>query len=69
MPEFETIKSGWFVFPLVTQERFAELSGVPEGVVRGWISKGTLPTMKVGRWRLVNLKALFDLDAEAEAEL
>ena len=48
--------------PVMTRERFAALVGVEEGVVRGWIDKGYLPTLKVGKHRLVNLSRLH-LDA------
>lgn len=43
------------VWPLVTRERFAELSGLGEEVVRGLIEKGRLPSIKVGRHRMVNV--------------
>lgn len=45
-------------FPVVTKERFAELSGLDVGVVRGMIDRGHLPTVKIGRHRLVNLAIL-----------
>lgn len=44
--------------PVMAADRFAELVGVSSEVVRGWIDKGYLPTMKIGRYRLVNLAAL-----------
>lgn len=44
--------------PVMAADRFAELVGVSSDVVRGWIDKGYLPTMKIGRYRLVNLAAL-----------
>lgn len=43
------------MWPLVTRERFAELSGLEEGVVRGMIEKGHIPSVKLGRHRMVNL--------------
>lgn len=45
-------------FPVCTKERFAELSGLEPGVVRGMMDRGYLPTVKIGRHRLVNLAAL-----------
>jgi hypothetical protein len=42
----------------MTQERFAQLSGLSEGQVRGQIEKGHLPSLKIGRVRLVNVAAL-----------
>lgn len=44
--------------PFMTQERFSALSGLDGGVLRGMISKGYLPTIKIGRYRLINLVAL-----------
>jgi len=44
--------------PVMAVERFAELIGLDIGVVRGWIDKGYLPTLKIGRYRLVNVAAL-----------
>lgn len=46
------------VVPVVTKERFAELSGLTEGVVQGMIEKGHLPSIKFGRYRMVNLALL-----------
>lgn len=44
--------------PVMTQERFAQLTGLTEGQVRGMIEKGHLPSMKIGKPRLVNVAAL-----------
>jgi len=44
--------------PVMTQERFSQLSGLTEGQVRGQIEKGHLPSLKIGRVRLVNVAAL-----------
>jgi len=44
--------------PVMTQERFSQLSGLTEGQVRGQIEKGHLPSIKIGRIRLVNIAAL-----------
>lgn len=44
--------------PVMTQERFAQLSGLTEGQVRGQIEKGHLPSIKIGRVRVVNVAAL-----------
>ncbi|HEX7047419.1 MAG TPA: hypothetical protein VF275_07595 [Gammaproteobacteria bacterium] len=42
----------------MTRDKFAELSGLPEGVVQGMIEKGHLPSIKIGRYRLVNVAKL-----------
>lgn len=44
--------------PLISRERFAELSGVPDGVLKGWINKGYIPTYSVGKYCLINLALL-----------
>jgi len=47
-------------FPVVTKERFAALSGLEVGVVRGMMDRGYLPTVKLGRHRMINLRVLSD---------
>ncbi|MEA1080762.1 helix-turn-helix domain-containing protein [Marinobacter qingdaonensis] len=42
----------------MTQERFAQLTGLTEGQVRGMIEKGHLPSLKIGKPRMVNIAAL-----------
>lgn len=44
--------------PVMASERFAELVGVSVDVVRGWIDKGYIPTVKIGRYRLINVAVL-----------
>ena len=44
--------------PVMTQERFAQLTGLTEGQVRGMIEKGHLPSLKIGKPRLVNIAAI-----------
>lgn len=44
--------------PVMTKERFAELVGVEVGVIRGMIDRDYLPTVKIGRHRLINVAAL-----------
>lgn len=44
--------------PVVTKERFAELTGLEVGVVQGQINNGHLPTVKIGRYRMINLVEL-----------
>lgn len=47
--------------PIVSRARFSELTGVPEGVVQGWIQKGYLPTYSIGKYTLINLSLLNNL--------
>ncbi len=44
--------------PVMSQERYAQLTGLTEGQVRGQIEKGQLPSLKIGRVRMVNIAAL-----------
>lgn len=41
--------------PIMTKERFAQVTGLPEGVVQGHINKGYLPTIKTGKRRVINV--------------
>lgn len=54
--------------PVVTREKFAALSGLSEGVIQGMIEKGHLPSIKIGRYRLVNLALLVAQCAADEEE-
>lgn len=44
--------------PLMSREKFAELCGVSDGVVQGWIVRGYLPMYEIGKYRLINIIAL-----------
>jgi len=43
---------------LMTLEKFAEAVGLPPGVVLGHLNRGMLPTVTLGRRRLINVIAL-----------
>lgn len=43
---------------LVTAEKYAELVGLPIGVVRGQLDRRQLPVYKVGKRRFINLVKL-----------
>jgi len=43
---------------LMTLEKFAEAVGLPPGVVLGHLNRGIIPTVTLGRRRLVNVVAL-----------
>lgn len=47
-----------YVPVLVSRERFSEMVGLPVGVVIGFINRGYLPTMTIGKYSLVNLELL-----------
>ncbi len=44
--------------PVMHQDRFAELVGVSVGTVNGWVDKGHIPSIVIGRHRLVNIALL-----------
>lgn len=50
--------SGYYISPLVTRERFAELVGLPIGVITGFVNKGYIPTVPIGKYSLINLELL-----------
>ena len=52
--------------PVMTRELFSTFSGLGEEVIRGMIERGQLPSVKVGRHRMVNL-ALLTEDMMSEA--
>lgn len=52
--------------PIMTVSNFASLVGVTEGVVTGWVKRDYIPTIKVGRHRLVNIASLHALALELD---
>ena len=44
--------------PFCTHEAFANMVGVSEDTARGWVEMGTVPTLKIGRRRVVNLNRI-----------
>ncbi|AJQ95819.1 hypothetical protein [Gynuella sunshinyii] len=38
----------------MTPEKYSEMSGVPLGVLRGWMDRGHIPTVKRGKYRLID---------------
>jgi hypothetical protein len=63
---------GWVAMqvfvPLLTREKYAEAVGLSAEVVRGQIARGYLPTVRIGRHRMVNLEALRQRAAEQGTE-
>lgn len=41
--------------PVMTQKKFSELSGVELGVLRGWVDKAYIPSVLIGKHRLINV--------------
>lgn len=55
--------------PVMNRELFAQQVGVSVDVVTGWINKGYIPVLEVGKYRLVNLALLNKLALEREFTL
>jgi hypothetical protein len=54
--------------PLVTRAKWAELVGLPVGVVTAQCDRGLLPTLRLGKYSLVNVEALRVLCARRAEE-
>ena len=57
--------------PLMTQDSFAELTGlkdVGETVVAGMVQRKTLPTFKLGRYRMIDMDGLREMIAAAREQ-
>lgn len=51
------------LFPVMSQELYSISVGVTKDTVRGWVEQGTIPTVKIGRQRFVNVqKVVSDLE-------
>lgn len=48
------------ISPVVSQEQFAAFIGSTPDTVRGWIENDTLPHVKIGRQRYINVIAFVD---------
>lgn len=44
--------------PVMTHDRYAQLTGLTEGQVRGQVEKGHLPPLNIGRVRMINIAGL-----------
>jgi predicted site-specific integrase-resolvase len=43
------------ISPVMSPESYASFLGITIGTVKGWISQGTVPSVKIGRQRFVNV--------------
>ena len=46
----------------ISLKKFAERVGVSEGVVRGWVNRGYVPTIKIGKYVLIDAGNLKNKD-------
>jgi len=44
--------------PVVTKALFSELTGLRPDIVRGMVERGQLPSVKIGKHRMINLARL-----------
>lgn len=58
-----------YASPLVSRERFADMVGLPVGVIVGFINKGYLPTVSIGKYSLINVAAIQRSCSEKEFAL
>jgi excisionase family DNA binding protein len=54
--------------PVVTKRLFSQLTGLTEETIRGMIERGHLPTVKIGKHRMVNVALLTKDALESEYE-
>jgi len=52
--------------PVMSRQAFADWIGVSDGVVRGWVDRGEIPTVKIAKRRMVNVLAFVEMVQEAE---
>ena len=57
-PEFVIPSSANYTSVMVTRERFAQMCGLPIGVIVGWCNKGLVPCVSVGKYSLINVELL-----------
>lgn len=57
-PAIQQIINIALTVPLIHPSKFAEHVGRSTGVIGGWLDAGYLPTVKVGRYQMINLALL-----------
>jgi predicted site-specific integrase-resolvase len=55
--------------PVMARSLFAQHVGVSEDTVAGWINKGYIPVIEVGKYRLINLALMNKMALEVEFSL
>ena len=57
--EFDKSIGGSLVnVPVMTRFQFSLLTGIPRDVLEGQIQRGYWPTVRVGKWSLINIEAV-----------
>jgi hypothetical protein len=52
--------------PVVTKAMFSEITGLRPDIVRGMVERGQLPSVKIGKHRMINLARLTSDVLESE---
>ncbi len=52
--------------PYITKKLYSQLSGLSEDTVRGMVDRGHLPSVKIGKQRMVNVALLTREALESE---
>ncbi len=52
--------------PVMSRQSFADWIGVSDGVVRGWVERGEIQTVKVGKRRMINVLAFVQMVEEQD---
>lgn len=55
--------------PVMARSLFAQHVGVSEDTVTGWINRGYIPVVEVGKYRLINLALMNKMALELEFTL
>lgn len=61
MDEQETLSVSFMTsvtVPVLSQQRFSELTGIAPGVLTGWVNRGYIPVIKLGKHTLINMVLL-----------
>lgn len=55
--------------PIMTKKMFSQLTGLTEETIRGMVERGHLPTLKIGKHRMVNVALITKEALESEFEI
>jgi len=46
--------------PAIHADKFAELNNLSPGIVSAWIDRAYIPTVRLGRYKMVNLAVMYE---------
>jgi len=44
--------------PFMSSEKFSEATGLDKGVIAGWVARGYITTLKIGKRRVINIASM-----------